>query len=72
MCGNSVTVVCTDQERRGNRESEADRSHGEFCVLPAHVEMMYAPEVSGRADGGVFVVVDDKRLDAADMPSANG
>ena len=29
---------------------------GVFRVLPAHAEMMYAPEVSGRTDGGVFEI----------------
>jgi hypothetical protein len=29
---------------------------GTFRVMPAHAERMYAPEVSGRMDGGVFVV----------------
>ncbi len=29
---------------------------GTFRVLPAHAEMMYAPEVSGRTEGGVFEI----------------
>jgi uncharacterized protein YfaS (alpha-2-macroglobulin family) len=29
---------------------------GTFRMLPAHPEKMYAPEVNGRTDGGVFVV----------------
>ncbi len=33
---------------------------GVFRVLPAHAEMMYAPEVSGRTDGGIFVVAESK------------
>jgi uncharacterized protein YfaS (alpha-2-macroglobulin family) len=33
---------------------------GVFRVLPAHAEMMYAPEVSGRTDGGVFEVADGR------------
>ena len=31
---------------------------GVFRVLPAHAEMMYAPEVSGRTDGAMFEVKD--------------
>ncbi len=33
---------------------------GTFRVLPTRAEMMYAPEVSGRTDGGVFVVADGR------------
>jgi alpha-2-macroglobulin len=29
-----------------------------FRVLPAHAEMMYAPEVNGRSDGTMFEVKD--------------
>jgi hypothetical protein len=27
---------------------------GEFLLVPAHGEEMYAPEVNGRSDGGLF------------------
>ncbi len=33
---------------------------GAFRTRPAHAEVMYAPEVSGRTDGGVFMVADGR------------
>ncbi len=35
---------------------------GEFVLMPAHAEEMYAPEVFGRSEGGAFRVVVDSSL----------
>ena len=38
------------------RTSSCVTTAGTFRVLPTYAEMMYAPEVSGRTDGGTFEV----------------
>jgi uncharacterized protein YfaS (alpha-2-macroglobulin family) len=35
---------------------------GDFLLVPAHAEEMYAPEVFGRSDGGAFRVVEANTL----------
>ena len=35
---------------------------GDFLLVPAHAEEMYAPEVFGRSDGATFRVVEGSPL----------